>query len=101
MLCQNVALSLGACVSIHIADGLIDVGLMMEEKDLWQQACYALAIKVAEECRLQTLQRLQLSEKSWVKLAEHFAIFLSDRDTDQVRKGRVKEPQEWRQLTLN
>lgn len=63
----------------------------MEEKDLWQQACYNLALKVAKQCQLQTLQRLQLSEKSWVKLAEHFAIFLSDKDTEQVRKEREKK----------
>ena len=64
---------------------------MVKEKDLWQQACYSLALKVAKECQLQTLQRLQLSEKLWVKLAEHFAIFLSDRDTEQVRKGRLEK----------
>ena len=67
---------------------------MVEEKDLWQQACYSLALKVARQCHLQTLQRLQLSEKSWVKLAEHFAILLSDRDTEQVRKGRVQKAEQ-------
>ena len=54
------------------------------ERDLWQQASYDLAQRVADECNLQTLQRIQLSEKSWCKLAGHFAVLLSDKDTQQV-----------------
>ena len=92
---KNMALLVCVCAStLSLVPSILlmaYVGLMMEEKDLWQQACYNLAVKVAKECQLQTLQRLQLSEKSWVKLAEHFAIFLSDRDTDQVRKSRVEK----------
>lgn len=54
------------------------------ERDLWQQASYDLAQRVADECNLQTIQRIQLSEKSWCKLAGHFAVLLSDKDTQQV-----------------
>ena len=54
------------------------------ERDVWQQVAYDLTLKVAEEANLQTIKRLQLSEKSWSKLAGHFAIVLSDKDTQQV-----------------
>ena len=54
------------------------------EKELWQQASYDLALRVAEECNLQTAQRLQLGEKAWCKLMGHFAVVLSDKDTQQV-----------------
>lgn len=55
------------------------------EKELWQQAAYDLSWRVAQEHSLQTLQRLQLSEKAWCKLAGHFVILLSSKDTEQVR----------------
>ena len=59
------------------------VGLTTE-KELWQQASYDLAHRVAEQCCLQTVQRLQLGEKAWCKLMGHFAVVLSDKDTQQV-----------------
>ena len=55
------------------------------ERDLWQQGSYELATRVAEETNLQTLQRVQLCEKSWCKLAGHFSVLVSDKDTQQVR----------------
>ncbi len=60
-------------------------GNLTVERDLWQKAAYDLALKVADEGNLQTVRRLQLCEKSWAKLAGHFAILLSNRDTQQVR----------------
>ena len=54
------------------------------DQELWQQAAYELSWKVAEEYDIQTLQRLQLSEKAWCKLAGHFAILLSSENTRQV-----------------
>ena len=56
------------------------------ERELWQQAAYDLARTVASECRLSSVQRLQLGEKAWAKLAGHFAILLSNKDTQQVRR---------------
>ena len=60
------------------------VASLTTEKELWQQASYDLAHRVATECNLQTIQRLQLGEKAWCKLMGHFAVVLSDKDTQQV-----------------
>ena len=54
------------------------------EKELWQQASYDLSLRVAQEEDLQTVQRLQLGEKAWCKLAGHFTVLVSDKDTQQV-----------------
>ena len=59
------------------------VSLTME-KELWQQASYDLARRVSEQCSLKTVQRLQLGEKAWCKLMGHFAVVLSNKDTQQV-----------------
>lgn len=60
------------------------VASLTTEKELWQQASYDLAHRVAMECNLQTVHRLQLGEKAWCKLMGHFAVVLSDKDTQQV-----------------
>ena len=60
------------------------VASLTMEKELWQQASYDLAHRVAEHCSLQTVQRLQLGEKAWCKLMGHFAVVLSNKDTQQV-----------------
>lgn len=51
---------------------------------LWQDTAHSLAHTVAERLSLQSIQRLQLTEKAWSKMAAHFAILLSDQDTKQV-----------------
>lgn len=56
------------------------------EHGLWQQAAYNLSRRVAQEYQLRGLQKLQLSERNWSKLARHFAILLSSKDTQQVSK---------------
>lgn len=62
------------------------VFVLSEERELWSTAAYSLALKVTEECRLTTAKRLHVSEKGWAKLANHFTILLSDRDTDLLTK---------------
>ena len=54
------------------------------ERDVWQNAAYSLSRRVVQEYSLLTFQRLQLCEKSWCRTAQHFAILLSDKDTQQV-----------------
>jgi len=54
---------------------------LIEERELWTTAAYSIAMKVAEENKLNSSKRLNLAEKSWYKLARHFTIFLSDKDT--------------------
>ncbi|XP_055896858.1 axonemal dynein light chain domain-containing protein 1-like isoform X1 [Biomphalaria glabrata] len=57
---------------------------LTEEKEIWSTAAYSLALKVTEENQLNTAKRLHLSEKGWVKLANHFTILLTVKDTDQL-----------------
>ena len=62
------------------------VSQLTYDQEMWQQASYDLSLRVAREYDVQTLQRLQLNEKSWSKLAGHFAILLSSKDSQQVRQ---------------
>ncbi len=58
---------------------------LTHDQEQWRRASYDLSWRVAEEYDLQTLQRMQLNEKSWTKLAGHFAILLSSKDAEQVK----------------
>ncbi len=40
--------------------------------------------KITEENKLVTAKRLNLAEKSWSKLAKHFSLLISDRDTKDL-----------------
>ncbi|XP_033732804.1 axonemal dynein light chain domain-containing protein 1-like isoform X2 [Pecten maximus] len=73
------------------------VFMLTEERELWSQAAYSLALKVTEEANLVTAKRLHVSEKSWAKLATHFTILLSDKDTELLARlqGHVEK---WRDL---
>ena len=51
-----------------------------------------------EEKSLVTAKRLHISEKSWSKLASHFAILLSDKDTDDLAQLQLIVEQ-WRDKT--
>ncbi len=41
-------------------------------------------MQVTEEHSLNTAKRLHVAEKSWAKLANHFTILLSDKDTEAL-----------------
>ncbi|XP_060065790.1 axonemal dynein light chain domain-containing protein 1-like [Ylistrum balloti] len=71
--------------------------MLTEERELWSQAAYSLALKVTAEANLVTAKRLHVSEKSWAKLATHFTILLSDKDTELLARlqGHVEK---WRDL---
>ncbi|KAK3723089.1 hypothetical protein RRG08_037283 [Elysia crispata] len=73
------------------------VFMLSEEREVWSTAAYSLALKVTEEYQLNTAKRLQLSEKGWVKMANHFTILLSDRDTDLLTKIQ-SYVENWRDL---
>jgi hypothetical protein len=62
----------------------VQVTQLINEKELWHKAAHRLAAKVAHQRNLKTSQRLHLNEKAWSKLAAHFAVVLSDRDTQQL-----------------
>ncbi|XP_053380213.1 axonemal dynein light chain domain-containing protein 1-like [Mercenaria mercenaria] len=62
------------------------VFMLTEEREIWSTASYCLAMKVTEEAGLTTAKRLHVNEKAWAKLAHHFTILLSDKDTDLLTK---------------
>ncbi|XP_065830228.1 axonemal dynein light chain domain-containing protein 1-like [Oscarella lobularis] len=70
---------------------------LVREKDAWQKAAHDLAAKVAEEQGLKSAKRIQLCEKTWSKLAGHFAVVLGDRDTQQLSELQ-SYVQTWREL---
>lgn len=47
-------------------------------------------VQVTEEHSLTTAKRLHLSEKAWSKLANHFSVLLSDKDTEQLTALQVR-----------
>ncbi|XP_061169866.1 axonemal dynein light chain domain-containing protein 1-like isoform X2 [Saccostrea echinata] len=73
------------------------VHLLTEERELWSNAAYSLALKVTEEANLTTAKKLHVSEKSWAKLATHFTILLSDKDTELLTNLQT-HVERWRDL---
>ncbi len=47
---------------------------------------YIFIIKVTNGNKLVTAQRLNVAEKSWAKLAKHFALLISDKDTKDLNE---------------
>ncbi len=67
------------------------VTYLSQEQELWEKAAYDLSLRVAEQYSIQTVQRLQLSEKAWSKLASHFVILLSSKDTEEVSYSTLSD----------
>ncbi|XP_043555508.1 axonemal dynein light chain domain-containing protein 1 isoform X1 [Chiloscyllium plagiosum] len=73
------------------------VNALTQEKDWWSEAAYSLALKVIEEQDLKLVHDLQVSEKLWVKVAQHFATVLGTKDAeDQTRLQQITA--RWRKL---
>ncbi|KAL5483818.1 hypothetical protein EMCRGX_G020233 [Ephydatia muelleri] len=70
------------------------------ECTLWRETSHSLAHTVAERLSLQSVQRLQLGEEAWSKMATHFAILLTDQDTKQVTDVHSNMRQ-WRDRVVN
>lgn len=70
---------------------------LIEERDLWAGSSYTLSLKVARKNNLKTAKRLHLHEKAWHKLADHFAIVLSDIDSIHLQK-LTTTVQQWQEL---
>lgn len=66
------------------------VATVNQERNLWQQSAYDLAYKVAEEQNLHSVRKLQLCEKSWVKLTTRFSLVLSSKETQQLNDVQYK-----------
>ncbi|XP_052789465.1 axonemal dynein light chain domain-containing protein 1-like isoform X3 [Mya arenaria] len=73
------------------------VNNLTNEREIWSTAAYCLAMKVTEEAQLTTAKRLHVSEKAWAKLANHFTILLSDKDTDLITKVQT-HVERWRDM---
>ncbi len=70
---------------------------MTEERELWCNAAYCISLKVTDENRINTSRRLNLAERSWSKLARHFAILVGDRDTKTLAEIQGFAEQ-WREI---
>jgi hypothetical protein len=56
------------------------IEILIDERELWTKAAYNISLKVLNENNLNNFKRLNIAEKSWSKLCQHCAIFLSDND---------------------
>ncbi|XP_041745524.1 axonemal dynein light chain domain-containing protein 1 isoform X1 [Coregonus clupeaformis] len=60
------------------------VARLTDERDLWSRVTYNLALKVIKLNNLQLASRLHVSEQTWTKTAEHFTVFLTSKDTEDL-----------------
>ncbi|XP_067893558.1 axonemal dynein light chain domain-containing protein 1 isoform X8 [Heterodontus francisci] len=65
---------------------IAQVGALTQEKDWWSEAAYSLALKVIEEKNLKLVHDLEVCEKLWVKIAQHFAVMLGTKDAEDQTK---------------
>ncbi|XP_073717822.1 axonemal dynein light chain domain-containing protein 1 isoform X3 [Misgurnus anguillicaudatus] len=57
---------------------------LSDERDLWRKATYSLAIKIVKIKKLQLVKRLNVSEQTWAKTAEHFTLVLTSKDSEDM-----------------
>ncbi|XP_050951603.1 axonemal dynein light chain domain-containing protein 1 isoform X2 [Labeo rohita] len=57
---------------------------LYDEKDLWRKATYSLAVKIIKINKLHLVRRLNISEQTWAKTADHFTVFLTAKDSEDV-----------------
>lgn len=69
---------------------------LIEERDIWTKTSYNIALKVTDENKLVTAQRLNVAEKSWSKQAKHFALLISDKDTKELNEIQ-KHTDSWKE----
>ncbi|XP_056132913.1 axonemal dynein light chain domain-containing protein 1 [Lampris incognitus] len=60
------------------------VGRLTNERDLWKKVTYSLTLKVISLKKLQLVNRLHISEKTWTKTAEHLTVLLSAQDSEDL-----------------
>lgn len=58
---------------------------MAEERDLWSQFTHCLALKVITVKDLQLVSQLHASEETWHETAEHCSIYLTSKDTEDLK----------------
>ncbi|XP_051549313.1 axonemal dynein light chain domain-containing protein 1 [Myxocyprinus asiaticus] len=57
---------------------------LSDERDLWRKAAYSLSVKIIKINQLQLVRRLNISEQTWAKIADHFIVFLTAKDSEDV-----------------
>ncbi|XP_029356233.1 axonemal dynein light chain domain-containing protein 1 [Echeneis naucrates] len=57
---------------------------LIEEKDCWSQFTFCLALKVIHVKKLQLVGQLHAHQQSWSKTAEHFIVYLTSKDTEDL-----------------
>uniref|UniRef100_A0A673J1B5 Axonemal dynein light chain domain containing 1 n=1 Tax=Sinocyclocheilus rhinocerous TaxID=307959 RepID=A0A673J1B5_9TELE len=57
---------------------------LYDERDLWRKATYSLAVKIIKINKLNLIRRLNISEQTWAKTADHFTVFLTAKDSEDV-----------------
>ncbi|XP_015211305.2 axonemal dynein light chain domain-containing protein 1 isoform X3 [Lepisosteus oculatus] len=73
------------------------VSHLTEERDLWSRVTYSLALKVIKANNLHFASKLQISEQTWSKTAEHFTILLMSKDTEDF--GQILQlADQWKSL---
>ncbi|CAF0912480.1 unnamed protein product [Adineta ricciae] len=71
--------------------------VIAEERELWRDAAQTIALKVVMEHKLTTAKTLNLAEQAWYSLANHFAIYLMDKDTVDLTDVQ-KAANTWREI---
>merc|ERR1712142_1371071 len=75
------------------------MGSLIFERDIWNSTAYSLAIKLIEENDLTIVRRLYVSERAWSKMANHFTVFLTERDSSDL-KDLQEHVETWRDLAI-
>ncbi|KAM4629858.1 axonemal dynein light chain domain-containing protein 1 [Polymixia lowei] len=57
---------------------------LTEERDVWINGAYSLAVKVIRLKKLQLASRLHVSQQTWSKTAKHFTVLLSSKDSEDL-----------------
>ncbi|XP_038571392.1 axonemal dynein light chain domain-containing protein 1 isoform X2 [Micropterus salmoides] len=58
---------------------------MTAERDYWSQFTFCLALKVISVKKLLLISQLHISEQSWSKTAEHCNLYLTSKDTENLK----------------
>ncbi|XP_059840522.1 axonemal dynein light chain domain-containing protein 1 isoform X2 [Hypanus sabinus] len=65
---------------------IAQIDTLTQEKEWWTEATYSLALKVTEEHNLKLVHDLEVSEKLWTKVAQHFVVMLGMKDAEDQAK---------------
>ncbi|UJR32075.1 hypothetical protein I4U23_019543 [Adineta vaga] len=71
--------------------------VVAEEKELWRDAAQTIALKIVVEHKLTISKRLNLAEQAWYALANHFGIYLMDKDAIDLTDVQ-KAANTWREI---